>query len=108
LKPSAFPRSEVERQLLEELLKAERAVLRRQGKRPPDDARLAAQPIDVDSLGVVEVLATLDRVVGFQVSHRVVRPGGYISINDAVARVTSAVEAEFKERQTGKRRTEAA
>jgi hypothetical protein len=57
--------------------------------------------MEIDSLGVVEVLCALDDLVPFPVDESVVRPGGYNSINEAVRHVVGRIERAWRQYQDG-------
>ena len=54
----------------------------------------------VDSLGVVNGLLTIEKHVGFEVSPRIVRPGGYASFEDMTADLLPKVRAIVERRRS--------
>jgi hypothetical protein len=99
---STFPADLLGSRLRAELVDAAKAVARRRACcLPPTPDEIAAFPMEIDSLGVVEVLCVLDSLVPFQVDESVVKAGGYGSINEAVRHVTSRIERAWRKYEEG-------
>lgn len=85
-----FPSSEVE------------AVLR-EGLRGTVEARSlitgdASGGEEIDSLSCVELLCEVDAILGFEIKHKIVRPGGYRSIQSAIDHLMPGIERLWKKR----------
>jgi len=68
---------------------------------PKDDDEVVILEIEIDSLTVVELLASLDDILPFTVTECVVKAGGYGSIIEAVKHVTGRVESKWKKHHGG-------
>lgn len=98
----AYPAAALASRLRDELIQAVQAVGRRRGLTLPATAdEIADFPMEIDSLGVVEVLCVLDSILPFQVDESVVRAGGYGSINEAVRHVVGRIERAWQKYQDG-------
>ncbi len=93
---AAYPTASVESKLRAELLETVEANATLHGSSLPADlpSRCAAA-IHIDSLSVVEMLCSIDRIVGFELKEDIVRSGGYSSINDALRHVLPRIEAAW-------------
>jgi len=88
-----FPKIAVEQALKNELCGEARRVLKNQGKAAPaSDNVLAAQSVGLDSLSVVELLMAIEPVVGCELPERVVRAGGYQSVQGALDHLMPGIE----------------
>lgn len=97
-----YPADALAGRLRDELVEAAQAVGRRRGLTlPPTPDEIADFPMEIDSLGVVEVLCALDDIVPFQVDESVVRAGGYGSINEAIRHVVGRIERAWLKHQDG-------
>jgi len=100
---AVFPEMEVERSLREELLQAAETEAGRHGTHWPGDAGAQGSvSIHVDSLVVVEILCTVEPILGFALHEGLVRAGGYWSINQAMDHLMPRIEEEWKKRKGGK------
>jgi hypothetical protein len=98
----AYPAADVAAVLQGELLTAMRRRYKRKGiPLPKDDAEVVTKTIEIDSLTVVDLLASLDDILPFKVTECVVKPGGYNSIDAAVKHVTGRVEKKWNEHHAG-------
>lgn len=93
----AFPKDAVANLLRDELTNAAMARAVMQG----GSSGGASQ--EVDSLSVVTILCSVDDIVGFEVPQKVVRAGGYASIEEAVNHVVPRIEGLWSKRK-GQRR----
>jgi len=99
---TAYPAADVAATLRHEVLAAVRRRYRRKGlPLPKEDAAVAALPIEIDSLTVVELLSSLDDILPFQVTESVVKAGGYGSVEAAVGHVTARVESKWNKHHSG-------
>ena len=87
---AAFPAATVETRLSEEITRI---------VQPQTHVRGSATSID--SLAVVEILCALDNILPFEVNESVVRPGGYSSIEDAVASLSGRIEKRWRKHHEG-------
>jgi hypothetical protein len=98
----AFPAQAVATALRDELISAVRAEANRKGQPIPGKTdELVGASIEIDSLTVVEILCALDDILPFQAGERVVRAGGYNSINTAVEHVAGRVAQEWIKHHNG-------
>jgi len=98
----AYPASAVAAVLQDELLRAVRARCRRKGQPlPKADPDVVILSVEIDSLTVVELLASLDDVLPFKVTECVVKAGGYGSIAEAVKHVVGRVEGKWTKHHGG-------
>lgn len=98
-----YPASDVAAVLQRELLAAVRSRYRRKGlPLPKDDADIVILSIEIDSLTVVDILASLDDILPFKVTECVVKPGGYNSIDAAVKHVTGRVATKWNKHHGAK------
>lgn len=90
---SKFPKTAVTNALQKELCGEARRVLKNQGKVvPASDGALVGQAVSIDSLAVVELLMAIEPIVGCELPERVVRAGGYESVQDALDHLLPGVE----------------
>jgi acyl carrier protein len=68
---------------------------------PSTPAATVAGPFPLDSLEVVEILCTLDELLGFELPDRVVRAGGYNTIDQAIGQLLPGIEKEWQKRMGG-------
>jgi hypothetical protein len=100
----AYPAAAVAAVMQEELLRAIRSRYRRKGKPlPKSDDEIVILTIEIDSLTVVELLASLDDVLPFKVTECVVRAGGYSSIAEAVRHVVNRIERKWAKYHIGEK-----
>jgi hypothetical protein len=92
----AYPAAAVAAVLQEELLRVIRSRYRRKGQAlPKADNEVVILQIEIDSLTVVELLASLDDVLPFKVTQDVVKAGGYGSIAEAIKHLVGRVESKW-------------
>jgi len=89
----AFPNAAVEAKLLELLLEAVISDAQLKGIALPDDqpGKIAAR-IQIDSLGVVDLLCGVEPLVGFELKDSLVKAGGYKSIKEAIEHLMPRIE----------------
>jgi len=98
----AYPAADVATVLRYELITVIRRRYRRKGTPlPENDDEVVTLTIEIDSLTVVELLSSLDDILPFQVTERVVKAGGYGSIASAVKYVTRRVESKWNKFHSG-------
>ena len=92
-----FPAAAVEAGLRVELVEAIKADAAIKGiALPAAAAAIASTSLQLDSLVVVSILCMVEPIVGCELSEDVVRPGGYGSIDSAIAQLLPRIEAEWK------------
>jgi hypothetical protein len=104
LKPAVplFPEAGVKAVLREELIHAVKARAKRKGVVLPSlNDEIYVLSIRIDSLTVVELLASLDALLPFKVTESVVKAGGYESILNAVSAVSEKVHEKWKKHYSG-------
>lgn len=101
---AAFPETEIEDRLRNELIAAAKEEAELCGiSWPQDAADQSAVSIRVDSLVVVGILCAVEPVLGFELSEAVVRAGGYRSVDQAVGHLMPGIEGEWRKRNGGRR-----
>lgn len=99
-----FPAAEVESIMQSTLLRAVRSRYRRKKlPLPAKDSDVIVAVIEIDSMFVVEQLASLDDILPFKVTEAVVKPGGYNSIEEAAREVTRRIATKWKHHFEGKK-----
>lgn len=100
---TSFPVAEVEARLRAELIEAVKAEASIKGiplpTAPPQIVKAAFQ---VDSLVVVSILCAAEPIVGFELPDRVVRAGGYVSVESALGHLLPRIEKEWIRRKGAK------
>jgi hypothetical protein len=97
-----FPAAAVGECLREELLQIVKNRAELQGQPSPSNrAVIAAGPCPLDSLEVVEILCRIDEFLGFELPGRVVRAGGYNSIDEAISQLLPGIEKEWLKHNGG-------
>lgn len=100
-----FPASEVESRLRAELVEAaKQETSLRTGDNPPVETDWASRPIDIDSLIVVEILATVEPILGFELREGIVQAGGYSSVDEATAHLLPRIERAWEKKKGGNKR----
>jgi hypothetical protein len=99
-----YPAAAVAAVMQEELLRAVRARLRRKAQPlPKTDNDVVVLPIEIDSLTVVELLSVLDDILPFKVTERVVKAGGYRSVEAAVKHVVGRIDTKWNKHHMGEK-----
>ena len=92
---TVFPATAAEECLRAELIHIVESRAELQGQvLPSTPAATVAGPFPLDSLEVVEILCTLDELLGFELPDRVVRAGGYNAIDQAISQLLPCIEKE--------------
>lgn len=95
----AFPRVDVEAKLLAELLQQVKSEAAIKGLTlPSSDAAIIKAGIQIDSLVTVDILITVEPILGFELPQHVVRTGGYVSIEAAMAHLMPRIEKQWKKK----------
>jgi len=69
---------------------------------PSAAADKAAAAVSIDSLVAVTILCAVEPIVGFELPDRVVRAGGYASVEKAVEHLLPGIEKQWAERKGAK------
>ena len=102
LAPSAptitvFPGAAVEACLRDELVETIKSLARIKGiALPPTSAQIATTSVQIDSLVCVEILCAVEPILKIELSEKVVKAGGYGSIDSAIKNLIPRIEAEWK------------
>lgn len=100
VKPSSFPRRALEAILRDELMGVAEAEADMNGFSLPKEPSVAAvAPVPIDSLVVVEILCSVEGVLGFQPKDATVRTGGYNSVQDALDHMMPRLEKQWRKKQ---------
>lgn len=93
----SFPLTAVEAKLREELLGvAESAAAMHSLTLPSDPIAQCAAAIQLDSLAVVDVLLSVEEIVGCRLKDHIVKAGGYCSINSAIEHLTPRIKSAWE------------
>jgi hypothetical protein len=99
---AVFPATAVKECLREELIHIVESRVELRGQPPPSiPAAIVAGPFPLDSLEVVEILCRVDELLGFELPDRVVRAGGYNTIDQAIGQLLPCIEREWLKRKGG-------
>jgi hypothetical protein len=94
---TSFPLAAVEAKLREELLGvAESAATMHSIPLPADPAAQCATAIQLDSLAVVDVLLSVESIVGSTLKDHIVKAGGYASVNAAIEHLTPRIKSAWE------------
>lgn len=98
-----FPKAEVEARLAAELIEAAKVEAEiREIDVPATRAEQRAMEISIDSLVVVELLTTVEPILGFELKDSIVREGGYASVNRAMEHLLPRIERKWTRRKEKK------
>lgn len=93
----SFPLAAVEAKLREELLGvAESAAAMHSITLPSDPAAQCATAVQLDSLAVVDVLISVENIVGCPLKDHIVKAGGYSSVNSAIEHLTPRIKSAWE------------
>jgi len=94
----SFPEADIRAVLLDSLLDNVRNQATMFGKiLPSDEGELASSPIEIDSLVVVDISIEAEPLLGFEIrAERIVRQGGYGSVEEAVSDVLFKLAKEWQ------------
>jgi hypothetical protein len=92
----SFPLAAVEAKLREELLGvAESAAAMHSITLPTDPAAQCATAVQLDSLAVVDILLSVEDIVGCTLKDQIVKAGGYSSVNAAIEHLTPRIKSAW-------------
>ena len=96
----AFPAAAVEACLVAELIGAAKTEAEiREINVPLTTAGQRAMQISIDSLVVVELLVSVEPILGFELTDSVVKEGGYASVDDAKDHLMPRIQKEWVKRK---------
>ena len=105
LAPSApavaiFPTTAVETCLRDELVETIKSLAKIKGlSLPTASAQIGTTSVQIDSLVCVEILCAVEPIVGIELPEKVVKAGGYGSIDAAIKNLIPRIEAEWKKQK---------
>jgi len=100
---ATFPKNDVIRALIDELIDVARTEAQLRGiTLPQDEAGIRSAPVPLDSLSVVDTLCAVETVVGFELRDNIVRTGGYVSIDEALGHLVPRIERVWIKKKGGK------
>lgn len=92
----AFPADAVEACLVAELVEAVRTEAEiREIDVPLTTIELRVMQISIDSLVVVELLVAVEPILGFELKNRIVKQGGYASVDEAKNHLMPRIQKEW-------------
>ena len=97
---TAFPKGDVIKALVDELLEVARTEAQLRGMALPQD-QAGAMSVPLDSLSVVDTLCAIEPVVGFELRESLVRTGGYNSIDEALGHLLPRIEKVWVKKTKG-------
>ncbi|ABQ70411.1 hypothetical protein HY78_03830 [Rhizorhabdus wittichii DC-6] len=90
---TAFPKNDVIKALVDELLDVARTEAQLRGiALPKDEAGIRNAPVPLDSLSIVDTLCAVEAVIGFELRDNIVQTGGYVSVEEALAHLVPRIE----------------
>jgi hypothetical protein len=93
---TAFPMAAVEAALMAELLDFVKSEAAMKGYVvPATDAAIIKAAIQIDSLVTVDILCTVEAIIGFELSQNTVRTGGYKSIDAAIEHLLPRIQKQW-------------
>lgn len=104
LAPSAptttvFPGAAVEACLRDELVETIKSLAKIKGiTLPAASSQIATTSVQIDSLVCVEILCAVETIVQMELPEKVVKAGGYGSIDAAIKNLVPRIEAEWKKK----------
>lgn len=97
-----FPKAEVEAKLRELLLEAVTSDAELKGiPLPPDPQGKSVAAVHIDSLGVVDLLCSVEKVAGVLLKESLVKAGGYMSVNEAIGHLMPRIEKTWIKNVSG-------
>jgi hypothetical protein len=97
---TVFPTAAVETCLRDELVETIKSLAKIKGLAlPAAPAQIATTSVQIDSLVCVEILCAVEPIVGIELPEKVVKAGGYGSIDAAIKNLIPRIEAEWKKQK---------
>ncbi|MGB3471105.1 MAG: hypothetical protein WBA51_09815 [Erythrobacter sp.] len=98
---TAFPKGDVIKALVDELLEVARTEAQLRGMSfPQDQSGAMTMSVPLDSLSVVDTLCAVEPVVGFELRESLVCTGGYNSIDEALGHLLPRIEKVWVKKKT--------
>lgn len=98
---TAFPKNDVIKALIDELLEVARTEAQLRGiSFPQDQSSAMKMSVPLDSLSVVDTLCAVEPVVGFELRESLVCTGGYNSIDEALGHLLPRIEKAWVKKKT--------
>mgnify|MGYP000068844946 CR=1 FL=1 len=99
----AFPKADVIKALVDELLEVARIEAQLRGiALPKDQGGAMKAPIALDSLSVVDTLCTVETVIGIELRDNIVQTGGYASVEEALGHLVPRIEKVWVKKKGSK------
>ncbi|MCH2239895.1 MAG: hypothetical protein MK060_18625 [Blastomonas sp.] len=90
---TAFPKIDVIKALIDELLEVARIEAKLRGiALPEDETGIRNAPVPLDSLSIVDTLCAVEAVIGVELRDNIVQTGGYVSIEEALGHLVPRIE----------------
>lgn len=97
---AVFPAGAVEACLRNELIDTIKSLAKIKGiVLPSNPAQIATKSIQIDSLVCVEILCAVEPILQVELPEKVVKSGGYGSIDAAIKYLIPRIEAEWKKQK---------
>lgn len=97
---TAFPTAAVEACFRDELIETIKSLAKIKGlSLPTAPAQIATTSVQIDSLVCVEILCAVEPIVGIELPEKVVKAGGYGSIDAAIKNLIPCIEKEWKKQK---------
>ena len=95
-----FPMAAVKACLRDELVETIKSLAKIKGLTlPATPAQIATSSLQIDSLVCVEILCAIEPIVGIELPEKVVKTGGYGSIETAIKNLIPRIEAKWKKQK---------
>lgn len=100
---TAFPKNDVIKALVDELIEVARSEARLRGiALPHDEAGIRNASVPLDSLSIVDTLCAVETVIGFELRDNIVQTGGYASIEEALGHLVPRIEKAWIKKKGAK------
>ncbi len=97
---TVFPTAAVEACLRDELVETIKSFAKIKGiTLPPSPAQIATTSVQIDSLVCVDILCAVEPILQIELPEKVVKAGGYGSIEAAIKNLVPKIEAEWKKKK---------
>lgn len=97
---SVFPTAAVETCLRDELVETIKSLAKIKGlSLPTTPAQIVTTSVQIDSLVCVEILCAVEPILQIELPEKVVKAGGYASIDAALKNLIPRIEAEWKKKK---------
>lgn len=97
---TVFPAAAVEACLRDELVETIRSLAKIKGiALPASPTQIATTSVQIDSLVCVDILCAVEPILQTELPEKVVKAGGYRSIDEAIKNLVPRIEAEWKKKK---------